>query len=100
MPAGRRPSARRGRSSWLARRAPTEGWTSTICCGASLEAGPAERLPLFVAPMMLGRGRAWTDAPDVDEMADVLGFSFRAPRLLGGDLLVEAVADAKRAQKR
>lgn len=68
--------------------------------GAFLEAGRVDRLHLFMAPKVLGGGPAWTDAPAVDEMADVLGFSFRAPRLLGGDLLVEAVPDAKRAQKR
>jgi diaminohydroxyphosphoribosylaminopyrimidine deaminase/5-amino-6-(5-phosphoribosylamino)uracil reductase len=52
-------------------------------------AGLADRFSLFVAPKLIGSGRAWVALADIDRVDDAVAVRIETVIRLGGDLLVE-----------
>jgi diaminohydroxyphosphoribosylaminopyrimidine deaminase/5-amino-6-(5-phosphoribosylamino)uracil reductase len=62
--------------------------------GALMDAGLADELALYIAPLIIGGGRAspaWVGGEGVATLAEARGFRFLEPvRMLGSDMLVRA----------
>jgi diaminohydroxyphosphoribosylaminopyrimidine deaminase/5-amino-6-(5-phosphoribosylamino)uracil reductase len=61
-----------------------------------LESGAVDRVVAFVAPKILGGGRAWLDGPGPDRMAEALSLRDVEVRRVGGDLMVTGTPERVR----
>lgn len=67
--------------------------------GGFLDRGRWDRLLLFVAPALLGGGPAWPAIEAVARVANAPRLAFREARVVGEDLLVEAVPAPPREKR-
>ncbi|MBI5708421.1 MAG: bifunctional diaminohydroxyphosphoribosylaminopyrimidine deaminase/5-amino-6-(5-phosphoribosylamino)uracil reductase RibD [Armatimonadetes bacterium] len=64
-----------------------------VTAGSFLKAGLADRIDLFVAPIVLGDGPSWVEGPSVDRLSEAPRFDRTFARDVGGDLWVRYERD-------